>query len=358
MLKVEDRSLVQASGSTVLRSYQRIVRRRCLMLCVLAVFVICAFAVDVASGPAGISVSTLVTGLIDPTALSRPLRVVIFDIRLPTSLLAMLVGAALSLAGAEMQTILDNPLASPFTLGISSAATFGAALGIVLDLHLPGIAGSWIVPVNAFIFALGASMLLLAVARSRTGGGHSIVLFGIALFFSFNALVALTQFIASEQSLQQLVFWTLGSLARASWEKDALLAGVVVVMLPLAIRAAWQLTALRLGEERARTLGVNVERLRLASVLRVSLLTGASVAFVGTIGFIGLVAPHIARFLVGEDHRFFLPASALCGSLVMLLAAVAAKTIVPGTIVPIGIVTALAGVPIFFALILFRASDR
>lgn len=144
-----------------------------------------------------------------------------------------------------------------------------------------------------------------------------VILFGIALVFTFNALVSMLQFIANEDTLQGLVFWTMGSIDRASWSKVAILLVALALVMPLSLRSAWKLTALRLGEDRAISFGINVRRLRLTTLLRISILSALSVAFVGPIGFIGLVAPHIARMLFGEDHRFYLPASALIGALVL-----------------------------------------
>src|SRR5690606_526296 len=151
----------------------------------------------------------------------------------------------------EMQTILNNPLASPFTLGISSAAAFGASLAIVLDLSLPGVPHSWMIATNAFAFALISAMLLDTVARWGAMSTANLVLFGIALVFSFNALVSLVQFVASAEALQGLVFWTMGSLSRSSWPKVAAMLAVFALILPLSLRDTWKLTALRLGEDRA-----------------------------------------------------------------------------------------------------------
>jgi iron complex transport system permease protein len=210
------------------------------------------------------------------------------------------------------------------------------------------------VSLNAFIFAFGAMMLLQAATKLRGAGAEVLVLFGIALVFAFNALVALLQFIATDQALQQIVFWTMGSLARSSWEKVGLMALALALAVPFSLRAAWRLTVLRLGEDRARSFGVDVAATRRGALLRVSLLAGVSVAFVGTIGFVGLVGPHIARLLVGEDHRFFLPAAALCGALLLALSSVVSKLVVPGVLVPVGIVTALIGVPVFVVLVMTR----
>ena len=176
--------------------------------------------------------------------------------------MAALVGAALGLAGAEMQTILNNPLASPFTLGVSSAAAFGASLAIVLNLGLPGVPAGWLIAGNAFLFAALAALALDAAARRAGMNTQGVVLFGIAMVFSFNALVSLVQFVASAEALQNLVFWTMGSLSRSSWASAGALAAAVALAPPLALRQSWKLTALRLGEERAASFGVDVRRVR------------------------------------------------------------------------------------------------
>lgn len=344
----------EKSGAGVLDAYAAIVRRRVTTLLIVSLLMFVAFIVDLSTGPSALGLRDALGGIFAPETLDRSTAVIIWEVRLPQALMALLVGAALSLAGAEMQTILNNPMASPFTLGMSSAATLGAALAIVLGIGIPGVPESWIISINAFLFAFASVLLLSALAQTRSQGGETIVLFGIALFFTFNALVALTQFVASEQTLQQLVFWTMGSLTRATIDKSAVLAAVLAVVMPFSLLSAWRLTALRLGQERARSFGVNVSRLRFAGLLRASLLTGSAVAFVGTIAFVGLVGPHIARMLIGEDHRFFLPASALCGALVMSIASCASKSILPGIVLPIGLVTSLIGVPFFLALILNR----
>lgn len=336
------------------KGYARLIYRRVIALALLAAVMVFAFVMDVVTGPSSLPVADAVRGLLRPDTLSAPMHVIIWDVRLPQALMALLVGAALSLAGAEMQTILNNPLASPFTLGVSSAASFGAALAIVLGLGIPGFDSSWLVSGNAFVFAFASALLLQGLSRIRGTGPETLVLVGIAMVFTFNALVALVQFIASQEALQQLVFWSMGSLSRGNWERLAVLAVVLAIVSPLAFASSWKMTALRLGEDRARSFGVNVARLRFMSLLRVSILAATAVAFVGTIGFIGLVGPHIARLLLGEDHRFFLPGSMLTGALVLSLSSVAGKLLVPGAVMPVGIVTALIGVPFFVALIFLK----
>jgi len=343
--------------ASLVTAYRRLLVRRAAIVAVLAVVCIAALMIDVMTGPSALRPLEVLRGLWEPQHLTGPQAAIIWQVRLPWALMALLVGAALSLAGAEMQTILNNPLASPFTLGVSSAASFGAALALVLGTSLPGVPADWLLPLNAFLFAFGSVLLLQAMSQLRGGGPETVVLFGIALVFAFNAAVAFVQFVSSQEALQQLVFWSMGSLSRTTWPNVGVLSGVLLIVVPFSLRAARRLTALRLGEDRARSFGVDVARLRFFSLLRVSLLAATCVAFVGTIGFIGLVGPHIARLLLGEDHRFLLPASVLTGAAIMSFASAASKTLVPGALLPVGVVTAIVGVPVFLALI-FRRRER
>ncbi|MBN3728288.1 iron ABC transporter permease [Burkholderia sp. Ac-20379] len=333
------------------RAYARLTRRRVLLLAAIALLIAGSLLFDLSSGPSGLPLSTLLHTLFSRADADPANVVIVWQIRLPYAVMALVVGAALGLSGAEMQTILNNPLASPYTLGVSAAAAFGASLAIVLDLTIPHVPQTWLISANAFVFAFGSAMALDLVARWRGMSTSGVVLMGIALVFSFHALVELMQFIASADALQGLVFWTLGSLARADWPKIGVLSAALAIALPLAMRNAWALTALRLGEERAASFGIDVRRLRLGTLLRVAVLSALAVSFVGTIGFVGLIAPHIARTLLGEDHRFYLPGSLLCGALMLSLASIASKLIVPGVLIPVGIVTALVGIPLFLAIV-------
>lgn len=338
-----------------LAAYARMLRRRIAISLALALLAVAGLVVDLATGPSGLGLAQTFAALADAQGVPRAVSVIVWQVRLPVALLALLVGAALSLAGAEMQTILDNPLASPFTLGVSAAASLGAALAIIVGVGLPFLPPGLLLTGNAFLFALGSVLLLQFLASRSRGGPEMLVLFGIALVFTFQALLALVQFIASADALQQLVFWGMGSLARANWAAIAILSGVIACVLPFSLAASWRLTALRMGEERARSYGIDVGRLRFFALLRVSLLAATAVAFTGTIGFVGLVGPHIARMLIGEDHRFFLPASLLTGAVMMSAASVASKSLIPGLLLPVGIVTSLVGLPVFFALLVRRA---
>jgi len=218
--------------------------RRIMVLAGLLVALVVSVLIDVATGPSGMGLHRLMQVLFDVDSVTRIEAVIVWNVRLPYALMAVLVGAALALAGIEMQTVLANPLASPFTLGISAAAAFGAALAIVLGLGIPGVPVQYVVSANAFVFALISVALLYFLARWRGFGVESLVLFGIALVFVFNALVALLQFVASQDTLQQLVFWTLGSLTRASWERLGILAALLLIVFPSAMRQGWALTAM------------------------------------------------------------------------------------------------------------------
>jgi iron complex transport system permease protein len=343
-----------ATSGKLAAQYRRFSRKRGWTLAGMAIALLVSLAWDIATGPSAFPLAEVWHGLLDPASLDPAESVILWDVRLPYALMAVLVGAALGLAGAEMQTVLNNPLASPFTLGVAAAATFGAALAIVLGLHLPAFGENLAVPLLAFLSAASATLLILALTRFWGASTEHIVLFGIALLFTFEALVWLMQYVADGDTLQQIVFWTMGSLARANWNNLGVVAIVLVVCLALSMRGVWTMNALRGGEGQARSLGIRVERLRFVVLLRVSLLAGTSLAFVGTIGFIGLIGPHIARLALGEDHRFYLPGSALAGALMLSLASIASKSLVPGVVLPIGIVTALVGVPLFVTLIVGR----
>jgi len=336
------------------QGYRRLLTRRFTLLALMAVALVAAILIDLATGPSGMGLIALLKGVLHPDQLAITDKVIIWNVRLPYALMAVLVGSALSLAGAEMQAILNNPLASPFTLGVSSAAALGASLVIVFPVSTAWLSNNSAVALSAFVFACASVFLLQAMSRLRGAGVESLVLFGIALVFSCNALVALLQLMATEDVLQQLIFWSLGSVTRANWDKLGILALLITVTMPFSFAASSRMTLLRMGEDRAQSFGVDVRRLRLFSLLRISLLAAAAVAFVGTIGFIGLVGPHIARILVGEDQRFLFPASALVGALLLSLSSIASKLIMPGVIVPVGIVTALVGVPIFVVLVFKR----
>lgn len=341
-----------APASSLAHGYRSLVRRRWAVLACMALLLACSLLVDMATGPSALGLSNVLQGLWDPQTLPPAQQVIIWQVRLPYALMALIVGASLGLAGAEMQTVLNNPLASPFTLGVSAAAAVGASIAVVSGLTWVVWSENLAVPLLAFAGAAAATGLIQWLAWRQGASVDTVVLFGIALLFTFEALLWLLQYVADSNALQQIVFWTMGSLGRATWVKIGIVGAVLAVCALWSARSAWPLTALRSGEDQARSFGIAVERLRMLTLLRVSLLAATALSFVGTIGFVGLVGPHMARLLLGEDHRYLLPGAALAGAFMLSAASILSKSLVPGVVLPIGIVTALVGVPLFLVLVL------
>lgn len=286
----------------------------------------------------------------DPVAEST-----LWVIRFPRILMAIAVGAALATAGAVMQAIFGNPLAEPGVVGVSSGAALGAAAAIVLGLTA---FGEYAIAVVAFAGGLLATLLVYAV--SRANGRTEVVtllLTGIAVNAFAGAGLAFVLFAADTASREQIVFWQLGSLNGSLWNEVVVVAVVAVVGIVLAVLLARRYDLLALGERNARHLGLDVERLRIVSIVLVALLTGVAVAFVGIIAFVGLVVPHVVRMVLGPRHRSLLVASAFGGAVLLLAADLLARTVVPGAELPIGMLTSLVGGPFFFFL-LYRQRRR
>ncbi len=276
---------------------------------------------------------------------------VVFTVRMPRILLALLAGAGLALSGATMQGVFRNPLVGPHVMGVSSGAAFGGVLAILFSFPRYGLLGS------SFIFGLSALVMVYAlngiVARRNI---LALVLAGVVVTGFFGALVSLVQYLAdTEDKLPAMVFWLLGSFATANWEKFGLIAAPIVVCSLLLLGLRWRINLLSIGDEDARALGVNVEPLRWLTLILVSCIVAAQVAVSGIIGWVGLVVPHMARMLVGPDHRMMMPASLIIGALYLLIIDTVART-ATATQIPLGILTALLGTPVF-ALVL-RQTQR
>lgn len=336
--------------------YRGSVRQRIVIAGMLILAVVAAALADLVVGSGTLTFDQTIGALLSRATADPTVSVIVWDIRAPMTLTAVVAGIALALSGTLMQTALNNPLAEPFTLGISSAAGFGAALAIVFQASLLG-AMPWLpaelaVAANAFLFAL-LTVIAVSLLAGRAGGGvETVTLLGIAVHFVFSALLAFAQYAADPTQLQSLVFWLLGSLLRATWTKLWLNVAILAVILPVLVGQAWALTTLRAFGDQAAVLGIRVERLRFLAMIAAALLAGAATATIGIVGFVGLVAPHIARLLVGEDQRFSLPVTIACGALLLTVASLLSKIILPGAVLPIGMMTSLLGVPFFLALIL------
>ncbi len=336
-----------------------------LTLAGLVLLFILAMGLSLATGAASASPLRLLRALlgfeVDPVLLARD-RLVLLDIRLPRLLLGALVGAGLAVSGALMQGLFRNPLADPGLVGVSSGAGLAAVLVIVLGGTVLAPAtmalGLYGLQVSAFLGGLAVTFLLYRIAtRSGVTDIATMLLAGIALAAIAGAIMGVMVFIASDNQLRDLSFWNLGSLAGATWQKVLATLPFIALAIFVGIRLARPLNALTLGEAAARHMGVAVERTKQLIIVSVALSTGASVAVSGGIGFVGIVVPHLVRLVIGPDHRYLLPASALLGASFLILADSLARIIVVPAELPIGIVTAAIGGPFFLYILLRRRSD-
>jgi iron complex transport system permease protein len=293
--------------------------------------------------------------------------VVIWNIRLPRVVAGIVAGVGLAMAGCVLQTCLRNPLASPFTLGISNAAAFGANLAIVVlgagTLHSNThdavfIANPYAVTISAFVFSMAAMTLILLLARLRGFSPESVVLAGVAFGSLFAAGSTLVQYFAEDVQVAAMIFWTFGDLGRVSWLEVAILSTLTAAALVYFLLHRWNYNALESGKDAAKGLGVHVEQIRFRSMLAASLITAVAVASMGIIGFIGLIAPQMMRRVLGIDHRFLIPASAVTGAALLLLADTLARTLISPVVLPVGAITSFFGAPLFLFILAKGYSRR
>lgn len=330
--------------------YNNLIKKRIVLIIVLLMGLAFLLILNISIGSSSIPIKEILRVLLTGEGDGHN-PMIIKGIRLPMALMAVVIGASLGIGGCEIQTILRNPIASPFTLGISAAASFGAAMGLILNANLFHVSDTLAVTVNAFVFSFLVAVAIYIFSRQNGIGKTAIILFGIALNFLFSALTMILQYIADEDELQSLIFWNFGSLLKTTWDKFFIVFAVLAVGYFIMFKDAWKLTAMTLDDTKARSLGVDTAKVRRKVIFVTSLLSAVAVCFVGTIGFVGLIAPHIARQLVGEDQRFFMPLSALVGAFIMSFAFVISKIIIKGVILPIGLITAVIGIPFFVTII-------
>lgn len=298
----------------------------------------------------GVLVNALVPGTV-PQDWSDGRQAIVWDIRFPRALLACMVGAGLALVGASLQAVTRNPLADPHLLGISAGGAFGAILAL---LHTGMFLGLLTVPLLAFLGALAATLLVLAVSHfAGATSADRLILAGVAISFVVMSAANGLIFLGDPRATHTVVFWMLGGLGLAQWGQLIYPLAVLVLCTVFLMRSATNLNAMTIGDETATTLGISVARFRLSVFIVGALLTGVMVAFSGIIGFVGLMVPHVVRLLVGGDYRRVLPASALCSAIFLLWADILARTVMAPDDMPIGIVTGLIG-GVFFIWLLRR----
>jgi iron complex transport system permease protein len=340
--------------------YQRYIGRKIAFLVVLALLLVLALLVAISRGAAEIPLLTVAQTLIGMET-SRQSELIIWNIRLPQALTSMVAGAGLAAAGAAMQSILRNPLGSPFTLGISHAAAFGAALSVMIlgggmmtssSVGAVQITNPYLTTAAAFLFSIAAAGVIIAVARLRGATPEVMVLTGVALGAFFSAGTMFLQFFADDVQLAAMVFWTFGDTARASWRELATMTIATLVITAFFFANSWNYNAIDTGDETAKGLGVRVERVRMVGMMLASVLTAVIVSFLGIIGFVGLVVPHMVRRIIGSDHRFLLPGTVLGGALLLLVSDTVARLLLAPHLLPVSVLTAFMGAPVFLWLIL------
>ncbi|MHC1572949.1 MAG: FecCD family ABC transporter permease [Candidatus Syntropharchaeales archaeon] len=281
--------------------------------------------------------------------------VCVWNLRLPRIFLGIIAGIGLGLAGAVMQGILRNPLASPYTLGISSGAGFGASLAILAGAGI--VSGKYLIIGNAFVFALLVSFTILGLSSRKGATPETMILAGIAMMYLFGAMTTILQYFGEAEAVKEAVFWMVGDLNRSSWPVVTIILGTLVCCTPLLMMRSWDLNVMGAGDETAKSLGVNVKRTRIITMVVSTLLVATIVSFTGTIGFIGLVAPHMTRLAIGGDNRYVLPVSGLLGAVILISADLVARRIIAPVILPVGAVTAFMGAPLFLYLIMRRRRE-
>jgi iron complex transport system permease protein len=278
------------------------------------------------------------------------LETIILEIRLPRVIMAGLVGAALSVAGATYQGLFRNPLADPYLIGVAQGASLGAVIGFLLPVDWQG-AGFGIIPMLAFTGAVGSVTIVYLLARvGKTLPVTTLILAGVALGALWGSIVSYL-ILNSGEKIHGIVFWMMGSFSLSDWSEVAVVTPYILVGTAVILLYSRSLNVMQLDEEQAQQLGINVERVKLVLLAASTLITAAAVSFVGTIGFVGIIVPHAVRIIWGPDHRFLLPLSVLAGAAFLILADLGARTVMAPVEIPIGVITAICGVPFFLYLL-------
>ena len=349
----------EACGSKERDGYQRFTVRKQLILAGLLFLIAVMSVLAVNAGSMNLNPWQIIQSVLGYG--NDASHLVIWQIRLPRIMAAIIAGAGLSVAGCVMQNNLRNPLASPSTLGIANAAAFGANLAIIVfgagsiqstSTDAVMINNPYLVTISAFICSMAATAVILLLAGIRGFSPEAMVLSGVALSSLFSAGTILIQYFAEDFQIAAVVFWTFGDLGRVAWTEVAILGCITVLSFIYFLFRRWDYNALDSGEETAQSLGVRVERVRQGGMFVASLITAVAVSFLGIIGFIGLVGPQIMRRVIGGDHRYLVPASALMGSLLLLVSDTLARTMVAPVVLPVGAITSFFGAPLFLYLLI------
>jgi len=277
---------------------------------------------------------------------------VVWTLRLPRMLLAVLAGAAFAMSGSTTQAILRNPLATPYTLGVSAGAGLGAAIGIIAGRGV--VDGPLLIVSNAFVFSIVPVLVILLMIKRRGASPETIILSGIAIMYIFSACTTLLQYFAESNAVSATVFWAIGDLSRAAWWQLPYILSAFILCFLINLRLSWDLNIMKMGDDSAKSLGVEVDRVRIVVLLTACLSTAVVVSFTGAIGFICLVAPHICRAVIGGDERLLIISSSMFGAILLLFADIVARRLVAPIVLPVGAITAFLGGPLLLYLLIRR----
>jgi len=359
---VDQNPIVSSSGvssnvSEEKRKYKKILFKRILFLAACAILLVVIAGFYLAIGSANMTffdAYAAVFGRLFPGSITfSPLAdTVVWTLRLPRLLLGILAGATLAMSGSTTQEILRNPIATPYTLGVSAGAGLGAAVGIILGKGIVG--GQLLIVGNAFLFSLIPVVFILLLVKRSGAAPETIILAGVAIMYIFSACTTILQYFADANAVSATVFWLVGDLSRAAWWQLPYILVVLVICFAINLRLSWDLNVMKMGDDSAKSLGVEVNRVRKIILITACLSTATVVSFTGAIGFICLVAPHVCRAFIGGDERYLIVSSCLFGAILLLFADIVARRLIAPIVLPVGAITAFLGGPLLLYLLLRR----
>lgn len=346
----------EPSDDEVVEKYQHYVAKKLLFIvgCIVIMIAVTGYATTIGSYP--ISATEVYRDIwyhyVDPSKCNDVVDWAIFTVRLPRIMTGLVAGMSLGVAGAAMQSMMKNPLADPYTTGISSGASFGATLSIVLGITLPLLGGTAGLIGMAFVFSLIPAAVIIGISSLRNSGAATMILAGIAVMYLFNACTTLIKLGASDASLAAVFQWSVGDLSGSTWKSFYVITAFTVIGTAFLMLMSKKLNILITGDRSATALGINAYHLRIVLLVVISLMSASVVCFTGIIGFIGLVAPHMVRLFLGSDNRFLIPASAAFGAALLMVADLISRVVIAPTFLPVGVITAFIGCPMFIYLLI------
>ena len=346
----------EAQSRRMEHDYHRYVSKKILFILLCIAGMVVTMGVAVMFGSSGISVMDVYKDIwyhfFNTEKLDTITDWVVFTMRLPRILTGLVTGASLAICGAAMQSMLKNPLADPYTTGISSGASFGFSISIVLGFTVGGIGGTMGTILTAFVFALIPAAVIIVVSSLKKTSASMMILSGIAVMYLFNACTTLIQLTASDATLSALFRYTTGDLSDSTWTSFYTIALFTLVGGAIIWACSKKLNILITGDNVATALGLNAHRLRIVLLIIISLMAASVVCFCGIIGFVGIVAPHLVRLFLGSDNRYLIPAAAAFGALFMMITDLISRVIIAPTFLPVGVICAFIGAPIFLWLLI------